>query len=118
MGYREMATNVNLVHVEEVDDETAAQIDEQNKKKMAAQEKELGNTAYKKKDLSEAIRRYQRAIEIDNTDMTYYNNLAQVYLDLEEWDQVIEHCDNAIQREDGLTDIVKVAKAMTRKPPR
>ena len=42
-------------------------------------EKELGNAAYKKKDFATALTHYDKAIEIDPTDITFLNNKAGLY---------------------------------------
>lgn len=39
-------------------------------------EKELGNAAYKKKEFEAALSHYNKAIELDPTDMTFLNNKA------------------------------------------
>jgi len=39
-------------------------------------EKELGNQAYRKRNFEEALKHYNRAIELDSGDITYLNNIA------------------------------------------
>lgn len=48
-------------------------------KREALKEKALGNDAYKKKDFETALKHYNKAIELDPTDITYYNNIAGMY---------------------------------------
>lgn len=43
-------------------------------------EKELGNAAYKKKDFDEALIHYDRAIELDPSDITFLTNKAGVWV--------------------------------------
>merc|ERR1719399_2023575 len=51
-------------------------------KARAQEEKQAGNAAYKKKDFDEAIRRYNAAIELDSTDISFLSNRAAVYLEM------------------------------------
>jgi len=48
-------------------------------KKAAAKEKLLGNDAYKAKNFEKALEHYNKAISLDPTDITYYNNVAGKY---------------------------------------
>ena len=43
---------------------------------QALKEKELGNTAYKKKEFEEALKHYERAIELDPDNITFITNKA------------------------------------------
>ena len=42
----------------------------------AEEEKELGNEAYKRKNLEQALAHYDKAIKLDPTNMTYLTNKA------------------------------------------
>jgi tetratricopeptide (TPR) repeat protein len=44
--------------------------------KQAVDEKNKGNEAYKKKDFETALSHYNKAIELDPTNITYYTNKA------------------------------------------
>jgi stress-induced-phosphoprotein 1 len=56
---------------------------ERKERKAAAQkEKELGNTAYKKKDFEAAIQHYTKALEHDDEDISYLTNRAAVYIEM------------------------------------
>jgi hypothetical protein len=45
-------------------------------KQQALAEKELGNAAYKKREFEEALQHYDKAWELDNTNMTILTNKA------------------------------------------
>ena len=49
-----------------------------------------GNAFYKKKDFPNAIKFYSEAIELNPKEFTYYSNLAAVYFEMGEYDQVID----------------------------
>lgn len=73
-----VALNVNT-QAEEMDVDPASQASEKpsfSDKSEAIKEKTLGNNAYKSKDFETALRHYFKAIELDPTDITYYNNVA------------------------------------------
>ena len=46
---------------------------------QASREKELGNEAYKVKNFEQALAHYDKAIELDPTNMTYLTNKAGFY---------------------------------------
>jgi len=85
-------------------------------KARAQEEKQAGNAAYKKKDFDEAIRRYNAAIELDSTDISFLSNRAAVYLEMGRFSDCAEDCDSAVARGRELrADYKLIAKAMTRK---
>lgn len=47
---------------------------------QALAEKELGNAAYKKKDFEEALAHYDKAIELDPSDITFLTNKAGMWV--------------------------------------
>lgn len=84
-------------------------------KRLAKAEKENGNEAYKKKDFTAAIEHYQKAIEHDPTDMTFYNNLAAVYFEQKEYKKCIEQCEKAIEvGRENRADFKLIAKSFMR----
>ena len=84
-------------------------------KKSAKLEKELGNDAYKKKDFDEAIEHYNRAIESDASDITFYNNLAAVFFEQKEYEKCIGECERAVEiGRENRADFKLIAKAFTR----
>lgn len=46
---------------------------------QALKEKELGNEAYKKREFAEAAKHYDKAIELDPTNIIFYNNKAGLF---------------------------------------
>lgn len=56
-----------------------------------------GNTFYKAKDFPNAIRCYSEAIELNPKEMTFYTNLAAVYVESKEYDKAIEQCNKVIE---------------------
>lgn len=84
-------------------------------KKAAKREKELGNEAYKKKNFEVALKHYNKAIELDPTDITYRNNVAAVYFEQKEYEKCIEQCEEAIEvGRENRADFKLIAKAFTR----
>ena len=51
---------------------------ENKKREESNKEKDLGNSFYKKKQFSEAIEHYNKAFEIDNTNVTVLTNKAGI----------------------------------------
>ncbi|PIA50108.1 hypothetical protein AQUCO_01300684v1 [Aquilegia coerulea] len=86
------------------------------RKAHAQKEKELGNAAYKKKDFDTAIEHYSKAIELDDTDISFITNRAAVYLEMGKYEECIKDCDKAVERGRELrADFKMVARALTRK---
>jgi len=82
----------------------------------AEKKKLLGNDFYKKKNFPEAIEHYRAASELNPKELTYYSNLAAVYVEMGELEKAIECCDNAIEKaKEGNYDYVKLGKAKARK---
>lgn len=84
-------------------------------KKEALQEKTTGNELYKAKKFDEALSHYNKAIELDPTDMTFLNNKAAVYFEMEKYDDCIKQCQLAtdVGRE-NRADFKLIAKALSR----
>lgn len=84
-------------------------------KKLAKQEKELGNAAYKKKDFETAHAHYDKAIEHDPTDITLYNNKGAVYFEQKEFRKAIAECEKAVEiGRENRADYKLIAKAFAR----
>lgn len=90
-------------------------IDVPENSKLALSEKELGNNAYKSKDFEKAIKHYEKAIEYDEADITFYNNLAAVYFELKDYKKCIEWCEKAVEiGRLNRADYKLIAKSFTR----
>mmetsp|Transcript_40369 Transcript_40369/g.89645 ORF Transcript_40369/g.89645 Transcript_40369/m.89645 type:complete len:579 (+) Transcript_40369:115-1851(+) len=86
------------------------------KKAEAQKAKEAGNEAYKKKQFDAAISHYNKALELDDTDISFLTNRAAVFYETKQWDKVVEDCEKAIERGRELrADFKLIARAMTRK---
>ncbi|KAK7582486.1 hypothetical protein V9T40_013931 [Parthenolecanium corni] len=81
----------------------------------AREEKELGNAAYKKKDFQIALIHYNKAIELDPKNMSYYTNIAAVYFEQKEYHKCIEQCEKAIEvGRENRADFKLISKAFAR----
>ncbi|XP_041352720.1 stress-induced-phosphoprotein 1-like [Gigantopelta aegis] len=83
--------------------------------KEALEEKEKGNAAYKKKNFEEALQCYNRAFELDPTNITLLTNKAAVYFEQGEYDKCIEECEKAVEfGREQRSDFKLIAKALAR----
>ena len=86
------------------------------KRAAAAEEKELGNAAYKKKEFEMAVGHYSKAIEMDEEEISYITNRAAVYLEMGKFEECIADCDVAVGKgREVRADYKLIAKALTRK---
>ncbi|XP_022814298.1 stress-induced-phosphoprotein 1 [Spodoptera litura] len=84
-------------------------------RRLALQEKDQGNESYKKKDFDNALKHYQKAVEHDPTDITFYTNMAAVYFEQKEYEKCIKECEKAIDiGRENRADFKLIAKAFTR----
>ncbi|XP_075974823.1 stress-induced phosphoprotein 1 [Anticarsia gemmatalis] len=84
-------------------------------RRLALQEKDAGNDCYKKKDFDNALKHYQKAIDSDPTDITFYTNMAAVYFEQKEYEKCIKECEKAIDvGRENRADFKLIAKAFTR----
>ncbi|XP_071078815.1 stress-induced-phosphoprotein 1-like [Haliotis cracherodii] len=83
--------------------------------KQALVEKDEGNAAYKKKDFAAALEHYQKAADLDPTNITILTNRAAVYFEQGNYDQCIEECKTAIDTgREHRADYKLIAKAFFR----
>ncbi|XP_043253235.1 stress-induced-phosphoprotein 1 isoform X1 [Colletes gigas] len=84
-------------------------------KKEALNEKQLGNDNYKKKNFAEALRHYNKAVELDPTEIIYLLNIAAVNFEQKEYEKCIAQCEKAIEvGRENRADFKLIAKAFTR----
>ncbi|XP_077274924.1 stress-induced phosphoprotein 1 [Temnothorax americanus] len=84
-------------------------------KRKALEEKKLGNEAYKKKSFEEALQHYDKAVELDPTEIVYLLNIAAVYFEQKEYQKCIAQCEKAIEvGRENRADFKLIAKAFTR----
>lgn len=82
---------------------------------QAISEKNLGNEAYKKKEFAKAHVHYDKAIELDPANITFYNNKSAVLFEEAKYDECIEMCKKAVDvGRDNRADYKLIAKAMAR----
>uniref|UniRef100_A0A5S6R2M5 Stress-induced-phosphoprotein 1 n=1 Tax=Trichuris muris TaxID=70415 RepID=A0A5S6R2M5_TRIMR len=77
--------------------EKEAEADLSDQSKMALQEKNLGNQAYRQKNFTEAHVHYDKAIELEPNNITYYNNKAAVYFEEKNYEMCIKQCEKAVE---------------------
>ncbi|KAK7463303.1 hypothetical protein BaRGS_00038104 [Batillaria attramentaria] len=84
-------------------------------KTKALEEKEKGNAAYKKKDFETALSHYEKAFELDPTNITFLTNCAAVFFEQKEYDKCIAECDKAVEiGREHRADFTLIAKAFAR----
>jgi len=81
----------------------------------AEEAKLKGNELYKKKNFTEALEWYDKAIEIDPTNCTYISNKASVYMAKKDYDKAIETCMAAFKlANEQKADYKEKAKILTK----
>merc|ERR1719221_1132802 len=91
--------------------------------KAADEFKQKGNELYKKKQFDEALAMYDKAIEQEPNDVTYYNNKCAVWVEMgpDYYDKVLEACKGILEKRyemnsacPGGASFEKVAKVFNR----
>lgn len=92
--------------------------EEQEKKKRrmdSDSQKELGNNAYKKKMFKEALEYYDKAWELDSSNIAILTNKAAVLFEMENYQDSIKVCEDAVQLgRDQFADYKLIARALGR----
>lgn len=84
-------------------------------RRLALQEKDIGNEFYKKKDFDNALLHYNKAIQHDPADITFYTNVAAVFFEQKEYEKCVKECEKAIEiGRENRADYKLIAKAFTR----
>ncbi|KAJ1919722.1 Hsp90 cochaperone [Tieghemiomyces parasiticus] len=89
--------------------------EEEQRKQEALAEKDLGNQCYKKRQFADALAHYDKAWELDSTNVTILTNKAAVQFEQGEYDACIATCEEAVAvGRDHRTDYKVIAKAFAR----
>ncbi|KAJ2789000.1 Hsp90 cochaperone, partial [Coemansia helicoidea] len=84
-------------------------------KRQAEDAKAQGNAAYKARRFDDALESYGKAIELDGTDITYWNNKAAVYFEMGRFDECIETAEKAVEvGRENRAEYKHIAKALGR----
>ncbi|ORZ18617.1 hypothetical protein BCR42DRAFT_372117, partial [Absidia repens] len=84
-------------------------------KQQALKEKELGNQAYKQRQFEEALTHYDKAWELDTTNITFLTNKAAVLFEQENYQECIKVCEDAVEKgRDLRADYKLIARALQR----
>ncbi|CAJ0582572.1 unnamed protein product, partial [Mesorhabditis spiculigera] len=82
---------------------------------QAVIEKNLGNDFYKQKEFAKAHEHYDKAIQLDQTNITFYTNKAACLFEEKRYDECIELCKLAVEiGRDNRADYKLIAKALAR----
>lgn len=77
--------------------------------------KEAGNAAYRQRNFDAALQHYEKAIELDPTDMSFRTNKAAVYFEQKDYQKCIAECNQAIEvGRENRADFKLIAKAYAR----
>lgn len=83
--------------------------------KAALAEKEKGNAAYKKKDFETAHQHYDKAIELEPSNVVFYTNKSAVLFEEKKYDECIEICEKAVDiGRQNRADYSLIAKPIAR----
>lgn len=82
---------------------------------MAEEFKIQGNDAFSKNQFEKALKLYQKAIDKDPNQPTYYTNKASVYIKLEQYQNALIECQNALKNKpDNIRALVRASICCTK----
>ncbi|KAJ1822164.1 Hsp90 cochaperone [Coemansia sp. RSA 2598] len=109
------AKSEEKMDVDEPVEQTEEEKDAAAKKAQAAEAKNQGNSAYKARKFEEALEHYNKAIELDGSDITFWNNKAAVYFEMGKYDECIETAQQAVEvGRENRAEYKHIAKALGR----
>lgn len=79
--------------------------------------KNEGNYFYKEKNFLKALECYNKAIELEPSEVLYYNNKAAVFIELKDLENALLATDSALDAAEkySVKDFTKIAKIYARK---
>jgi len=81
----------------------------------ATKEKEAGNAEYKKRNFEKALEHYNKAIELDPTNIAYRTNVAAAQFEQKNYEDCVKTCVEAVDiGRENRADYKLIAKALTR----
>ncbi|CAG8525898.1 18364_t:CDS:10, partial [Racocetra fulgida] len=101
--------------VPEPEPEHVEKSEEELKKEEAVKEKNLGNEAYKKREFETALQHYDKAWELDPTNVSILTNKAAVLFEQENYEECIKICEQAVDvGRENRADFKLIARAYGR----
>lgn len=98
--------------VEEIPTEVS---DDKKKRKASDNEKDLGNSFYKKREFEPALEHYNKAYELDDTNVAILTNKAAVLFEMEKFEDCIKVCEEAVEKgREVRADFKLIARAFGR----
>ncbi|KAI9022487.1 hypothetical protein DFJ74DRAFT_93060 [Hyaloraphidium curvatum] len=122
-GTKPAASAASSSKIEEVTEEEAMEVEEVNeeeKQKREARaasdkEKEIANGLYKNKKFDEALEHYEKALELDPSNIAAFSNKSAVYFEMGKYQDAIKTCEDAIEAgREHRADYTLIAKLFGR----
>jgi tetratricopeptide (TPR) repeat protein len=73
--------------------------DDNKTESPADMEKKLGNEAFAKKEFDTAIKHYNKAIELDGNNATYYSNRSACFASLKKWTEALQDALKCVEKD-------------------